>query len=568
MSDIQYRLTISVPATHYCEIELTFIADGIQRISIPVWTPGSYLIREFARFISKVHCKDSNGNEIPSKKISKNTWEIAPHSGEVKVNYTVYCNEVTVRSCVINDQRAFLNGSNIFMKVEGQENSKHLVEFEYPESWKTISTGLYQDSRNKFFHNNYDDFIDCPIEIGNQHIEEFQVNGVNHTISIQGKGNFDPGKFKSEFKSIVEAQVNFFGEMPYEFYVFLIDLQESGYGGLEHKNSFAAIFPRWEFSDETSYRKFLGLVSHEFFHLWNVKRIRPVELGPFDYDKENYTISHWVTEGWTSYYDNLFLFRAKLIDEKGYLKMIDREVNEVMHYNGRHEMSLTESSFENWIKFYRRHENTRNSEISYYTKGALVATMLNIEIIKSTDCKKSLDDALLALWKDYKENPSVGYTQERVKELCEIACGKSLDEFWNKYIFGTSELPIEEYFKYAGYEFFNKNEKVISFDVTFKDEGDNIVLNEVHKGGTAYESGLQHNDEIIAIEGMRLNKNNFQKVLDGLKAGDVHHFTINRNGLILIQNVKILLALPEYEIKIIENPEEEQIRVKTKWLNG
>lgn len=568
MNDIQYRIKISAPATHYCEIELKFHANGIHRFSLPVWTPGSYLLREFSKFVSNVNCKDSLGNIIQSKKLNKNTWEINSHTGEVIIQYKVYCNEVTVRSCVINDQRAFLNGSNLFMKVEGFESSRHVVEFDFPDMWKSISTGLYHDSGYKYFHNNYDDFIDCPIEIGNQHIEEFEVNGVKHIISIQGKGNFDPAKFKAEFKSIVETQVNFFGDMPYDFYVFLIDLQETGYGGLEHKNSFAAIFPRWEFSVEKTYRKFLGLVSHEYFHLWNVKRIRPVELGPFDYNKENYTISHWVTEGWTSYYDNLFLYRAKLIDEIGYLKMIEREVNEVMHYNGRHEMSLAESSFDNWIKFYRRYENTRNDEISYYTKGALVAMMLNLEIIKSTDCQKSLDNVLLALWEVYKNNPAVGYTQEQVKKLCEDVCGKNLDEFWDNYVYGTSELPIEEFFQLAGCELFNKNEKSISFDVTFKDSSDNIELNEVHKGGTAYESGLQHNDEIIAFEGIRIKKNNFQKVLDGLKVGEVYNFTVNRNGVISNQSVKILPALPEYKIKLRDQSNEEQKRIKNKWLNG
>lgn len=187
------------------------------------------------------------------------------------------------------------------MRVENKEHLEHEVEFKVPDAWRNISTGLYQRSQFIFYHKNYDDFIDCPVEIGNQIIESFEVNGIKHTISIHGKGNYDPKRLQGEFKSIVETQSNFFGGIPYDFYTFLIDFQESGYGGLEHKNSFAAIFPSWDFNDPEAYRKFLGLISHEYFHLWNVKRIRPVELGPFDYDKENYTESHWITEGWTSF---------------------------------------------------------------------------------------------------------------------------------------------------------------------------------------------------------------------------------------------------------------------------
>ncbi|KAA0211333.1 M61 family metallopeptidase [Ignavibacteria bacterium CHB1] len=569
MEKISYKLSIEKPSTHYCNVELRFRSEHTtDKISLPVWTPGSYLIREFARFVSNVSCRDENNDLVSIQKVNKNTWQINGQPGERIVSYRVYCNETTVRSSVINNKRAFLNGSNFFMRVENKEHLEHEVEFKVPDAWRNISTGLYQRSQFIFYHKNYDDFIDCPVEIGNQIIESFEVNGIKHTISIHGKGNYDPKRLQGEFKSIVETQSNFFGGIPYDFYTFLIDFQESGYGGLEHKNSFAAIFPSWDFNDPEAYRKFLGLISHEYFHLWNVKRIRPVELGPFDYDKENYTESHWITEGWTSFYDNLFLYRSGLINESEYYSLIKREVNEVLHYSGRFEMSLAESSFDNWIKFYRKHENTRNEQISYYTKGALVAMLLNLEIIKLTDCKHSLDDVLLCLWKDYKENPETGYTQSRVRDLCESICGKSFETFWQDFIYGTKDIPIDQYFELSGLKLVDTNSGKISLDVAYSSNHEGVYLNEVYKGGTAYDSGLQSGDEIIAINNIRVSRNQLDKILGSFKYGDEIEVMINRGGYIETQSVKLIPALPNYNIELIEEISEQQKAFRDKWLNG
>ncbi len=573
MKEINYSISFDKPFIHYCEVEISLnnLEEDSVIFSMPVWTPGSYMVREYAKNVDRVTAEVPGGKILSIEKINKNSWKV-DSSGQSNIcfRYRVYCNDHTVRTSEINSDHAFLSNAGIFMFVRGLEDKRCVLKIELPPEWKKISTGMEEESKNIYAAENYDVFIDSPIEIGNQKILEFEIRGIKHFICLYGKGNYNDEKLKNDFKTIAEEEIRLLGgDIPYKSYTYIIHLVEKGGGGLEHLNSFVVQMVRWNFTDEKLYKKFLGLVSHEFFHLWNVKRIRPAALGPFDYDKENHTKSLWVAEGWTSYYDNLILRRCGLIDNKEYFEFIDVEVNDVMRFEGRSNQSLAESSFDTWIKFYRKDENFSNSQVSYYTKGALVSMMLNIKIIISTNAEKSLDDALRMLYDDYKKDSTKGFSDERIKEVCQTVCGRSLDEFWEKYINGVAELPLGSYLADCGLELINENESAeCSLDIESNTDNGKFIITKVHAGGTAYESGLNAKDEIIAINGMRTDQNSVKILLKDHSAGNVINVLISRDGLIREMEVKLLKSLPKFCIKESNSKTEQQIKFLEKWLKG
>ena len=573
MNEINYTVSFNKPFTHYCEVEISLkdLKNDNVIFSMPVWTPGSYLIREFAKNVEGVYALNSAGVKLNCEKINKNSWQIdCKTEREVNFRYRVYCNELTVRTSEINSEHAFLSSSGIFMFVRGFENKKCIVNLNLPEEWKKVSTGLTKISETTYEAENYDILVDSPIETGNQNIIEFEINGIKHSIALCGKGNYDEKVLIKDFKTIAEEEIKLFGgEIPYKSYTYIIHLVEQGGGGLEHLNSFVVQIPRWAFTDKSLYKKFLGLVSHEFFHLWNVKRIRPEALGPFDYDNENHSKGLWVAEGWTSFYDNLILRRCNLISNEEYYEFLDSEVNDVMRTEGRLQQSLEESSFDAWIKFYRKDENYSNAQVSYYTKGSLVALMLNLEIIKSTDSERSLDDALRLLYEDYKKDNSKGYSDKRVKEICSNVCGKDLDFFWKKYISGTDDLPVNEYLNFAGLEMLNTNDELSAkLDVEIKDDNGRVVITKVIAGYSAFESGLNFNDEIIAINGIRVKTSNLKNITKDLKIGEEIKVLISRKGLIMELEVKLLMPVPNYSVAEMEDTNAEQNKILSKWLTG
>ncbi|MEZ4820909.1 MAG: PDZ domain-containing protein [Ignavibacteria bacterium] len=573
MSEINYRVSFEKPHTHYCEVEIVIKDPEMDSVifSMPVWTPGSYLIREFAKNVEGVYAEDSAGNRLAFEKIKKNSWKVESKDQRyIKFGYKVYCNEYSVRTSFINEDHAFLSSSGIFMFVQEMQDKKCILEIDLPSSWKKISTGLEKISENIYEAENYDILIDSPVAIGNQEILEFEIKGVRHYICMSGKGNYDPEIIKKDFKLIAEEEIKFFGgEIPYRHYTFIVFLLENGGGGLEHLNSFVVMSKRWIFNDEKLYKKFLGLVSHEFFHVWNVKRIRPEALGPFDYENENYTKSLWVSEGFTNFYDNIFLRRSNILNNEEYFEFVDNEINAVMRYNGRFVQSLTESSFDSWIKLYRPNENSLNSGISYYTKGSLIAIILNIELIKNTGAERSLDDVMKMLYDDYKKDPSKGFTDDRIKEICETVNGKNLDDFWDKYINGTEELPLEKYLNDCGLELVNENDSLkCSLDIEPVNKKGKLIVNKVFAGGSAYESGINVNDEIIAIDGTRVDMDSIKTILENYSEGMEIELMISRAGFLKSVKVKLIKPLPKYKIKEMKTGNAEQVKFLDKWIGG
>ena len=397
------------PFTHLLEVEMRVrrgVAVNVPAqtdLVMPVWTPGSYLVREFERHVQDFTATERGGRALQWGKVNKNTWRIQTAAArEFVVTYRVYANEMSVRTNELNDRHAFWNNAALLMYVDGHLSAPSTLRVAAPPGWK-IATGLpaLAGRQDTFRAENFDVLYDSPVEVGPFKTLTFDVKGVPHRIIIEGEGNYDAERVRRDVQRVVEAEATMMGEIPYRDYTFILNLRPTGSGGLEHLNSTALIWQRFGFTKPSDYRDFLSLVAHEFFHLWNVKRIRPDALGPFDYTRENYTKLLWVAEGFTSYYENVFLRRAGLISDRDFLKPAAKAIQDLQETPGRLVMSVEEASFDAWIKYYRPDENSVNSQISYYDKGALLGMLLDLIIRKRSGGARSLDDVMRYLYTEY-----------------------------------------------------------------------------------------------------------------------------------------------------------------------
>jgi predicted metalloprotease with PDZ domain len=578
--DISFTVSMPKPHTHLLEIEMRVRAS--QRLPsqtdliMPVWTPGSYLIREFERNVQDFGVKDSRGKPLSWTKVNKDTWRIdTAGQQELIARYRVYCNEFSVRTNEVNDRHAFWNNAALLMYPDGQLHSPSTVRVIPFGDWK-VATGLpaVNGSADTFRADNFDILYDSPFDVSNFTTLSFEVNGVPHRIVIDGEGNYQPDRVRNDVKKIVETQVAMMGEIPYHDYTFILHLRTNGGGGLEHLNSTALIFRRFGFTPESSYQGFLSLVSHEFFHLWNVKRIRPDALGPFNYTKENYTKLLWVAEGITEYYAGLHARRAGVISESDFLKETSDRISSVQQKPGRLVMSAEEASFEAWVKYYRPDENAVNSQISYYDKGALLGLLLDMEIRKRSGGTKSLDDVMRYLYNEfYKKNRN--YSPEDFQHVTEQMAGGSLEEFYRRYVQGREELDYNATLNAAGLRLDSaeknggKEAQGAYLGAETAMDGDRLMLRAVYAGAPAYEQGLNASDQIVALDGIRVNRDALNARLAEKKPGDSATFTIFRFDELRTFNVK-LGRRPETEYKIvrIENASADQKRVFQSWLGA
>jgi predicted metalloprotease with PDZ domain len=552
---IKYKLSFPEAQAHYVdvEIELNGFKEKELELKLPVWTPGSYLVREFARHVEGVQAM-SNSVNTKIEKINKNTWKVANANGNLKISYRVYAFELTVRTSFIDESHAALNGSNIFMYVEGHKNLKSEVNILPRENWKKISCGLEHDKNNlfKLYADNYDVLADSPIEIGNQDIIEFDALGIPHYVAMVGPGTYDREKIKKDFIKIIETANSVFGKNPVKNYTFIVHNVNSGGGGLEHLNSTSLLVQRNAYSNENTYNSFLGLVAHEYFHLWNVKRLRPSVLGPFDYDQENYTHLLWVSEGFTAYYDNWIVKRAGYYTEDKYLEIIANEISAQVNLPGDKVQALSESSFDAWIKYYRRNENSNNSQVSYYDKGSIAALLINLMIIEHSAGKQNLDDLMKFLYKEYYEKKDIGFDNNTFKQAAEKFTGRNLDKFYAEVIDGTASINYENYLAIAGLKLVNqnanKNESYLG--VTATNTNGKLNVTAVSKNGPAYTAGLNVNDEIIAIDNYRVD--DLTKALTLKKVNDKISVLVSRDGV--LKTIEITVAKnPNVKYKLEKN---------------
>ncbi|MCU0448480.1 MAG: PDZ domain-containing protein [Bernardetiaceae bacterium] len=576
---LSYTLGMSRPHTHYFEVETrltdlpaALLKRGYVDFKMPVWAPGSYLVREFAKNVEGETAQDLAGNPLAVQKVSKNTWRVQLGKANGLVfKYLVYAFEISVRTSYLDAMHGFVSPSGIFTFVDGQLGLPATVKIVPATGWTEIATSLEMVNGDKWTRQSphYDLLADSPIEIGTHRTFEFTAAGIPHRFAMHGVVTYDAERIKRDVAKIVEEQVKVFGEHPCKDYTFIVHHYTNGSGGLEHLNSTVLGVNRLAYGTYGNYLGFLSLVSHEYFHLWNVKRLRPAPLGPFDYDNENYTRLLWVAEGFTDYYDGFFLRRAGLVSEDYYLNQIVDKISDHENAPGSAVQAVTESSFDAWIKAYRPNENSRNNTISYYGSGGRVAAMLDLEIIHRSKAQKSLDDVMKLLYDTYFKKLNRGFTEAEFQAAVETVAGQKMDEFFKNHVYGTAKIDYDKYLAYAGLRLEVKPDQAVTLGAGLADEGGKVMVRSLRRGAAAYEAGLSVNDEILAINNFRVTSaGNVNNTVLGKKVGEKITLTISRDGV--LQNLDITLALAgtaEYQL-VHEQGTPAQQRVYEKWVNG
>lgn len=567
--EIVFTVSMSKPWTHLLEVEMRLKwaqMPAKTEVVMPVWTPGSYLVREYARHVESFSAQGADGNGLAWRKINKNTWQIdSAGAKEIVIRYNVYANELTVRTSELNEDGAFITPPALLMYPQGQIKAASTVKIVPYGDWR-VATGLRKvaGQENVFRAENFDILYDSPIQVGNFKEYNFTVLGKEHRYIINGDGNYNIGRIINDTKKIIEVCYEMFGELPYEDYTFILNLR--GRGGLEHLNSTALQWNQFGFSG-SGHLSFMELVAHEFFHLWNVKRIRPDVLGPFDYERENYTKLLWVAEGATSYYENVILRRAGLINDRDFLAAKASMIQALQERPGRFETSVEEASLDAWIKYYRQDQNSINNQISYYDKGDIVSFLLDVEIRVASQGTKSLDDVFRYLYNEfYKKDKN--YTPEDFQKICEMMAGKSLETFFSKYVRGRDEIDYNQILNGIGLELkISRGRAAAYLGANLRQEGERLIIASVPKGTPAYEQGLNFNDQIVAVDGFRANQAFLQNYLAEKKPGDKIKLTIFRFDTLRELNITLGGHGREtYSILPISNATEEQQRIYREYL--
>ncbi len=563
---ISYTVSMSKPWTHLLEVEMRLSAANMPaqaELKMPVWTPGSYLIREYARHVQDFSASDAGGNSLMWQKTNKNTWQIDTKGAkEIVAKYNVYANELTVRTNELNADHAFFTPAALLMFPKDQIKAASTVKVNPYGAWK-VATGLpkVEGQTNTFRAENYDILYDSPFEVGNYNEISFTVQGKPHRYVIEGEGNYDLQRLATDTAKIVEEAYKMYGELPYNDYTFIVNLR--GGGGLEHLNSTALQWQKFGFKPEARYRGFLGLVAHEYHHAWNVKRIRPDALGPFDYENENYTKLLWVAEGGTSYYESVLTRRAGFATDKEVLAGHAASFQSLDSQPGRFQTSVEEASWDAWIKYYRQDENSINNQISYYDKGDIVNFLLDVKIRTESGGAKSLDDVMRYLYNEYYKKGK-NYAPADYQKTAEMMAGKSLDDFFSKYVRGRDEIDYNSILIGFGLRLDKgeggRRQAYIGGNLT--EANGRLTVRNTPAGTPAYEQGLNTNDEIVAIDGNRASQQFLQSYLAEKKPGDKIKLTVFRFDA--LRDIEITLgerAAPNYRIVAVENPTEDQKRL-------
>jgi predicted metalloprotease with PDZ domain len=540
-----YEVTMNDPASHYFDVKMTvdlknkLFGNEYIEVKMPVWTPGSYLVREFARNVEGLSAA-SGKTSLETRKTSKNTWRIQTQGSKtITVNYRVYANELSVRTSHLDASHGYINGASVFMYVPQLMKETFSVNINPHESFKKISVALPEISKNTFKADNYDLLVDSFFEIGNQDILTFEYEGIKHTIANYSivPLNYDPKVVVDAYKKVVKAAHDVIGGVhPCKNYLFVVHHLPNIGGGLEHLNGTTCQTSPDIYQNEDKFTGFLGLVAHEYFHLWNVKRLRPVALGPFDYENENYTNMLWVAEGFTAYYQEDILRRAGIIEVPKYISTLLYDINSTENAPGNKVQSVAESSWDAWIKYYRPNENSNNSTISYYNRGSVMAGVLNAMIIDKTAGEKSMDDVLRMMYQDFYLKRDIGFTDNEFREACEAVSGLDLKTFFTDHIFNTKTIDFVGIYSKIGLEAFldNSYSKKPSLGANIRGN----MVSRVDLGGSFLKAGLNSGDMIIKVNGVAFAAGD--DLLAGKSNGDVLKIEAIRYGKQMSFEVKLL----------------------------
>ncbi len=559
----RYRITLTVPQP-----------DPLgQQLSLPAWIPGSYLIRDFSRQIETLTAR-AGKQVLGSHKLDNHTWRIDPCEGPLEVEYTVYAWDLSVRSAHLDETHGFFNGTSVFLRVHGQEQRRCLLDLQAPDQargWKVytslpLSGGRHGARRHGFGRYeapDYDALIDHPVEMGTPQVARFEAHGALHELVFTGViPQLDLARIARDVRRICETQIAFFEprsrRAPFldsaDRYVFMTMVTGDGYGGLEHRASTALMAARKDLpiigqdGQSEGYRNFLGLVSHEYFHTWNVKRIKPAAFVPYDLQRPDLTRLLWVFEGFTSYYDDLLLLRSQAITEADYLRLLGKTISGVMRSPGRHKQSVAESSFDAWTRYYKQDENSPNALVSYYTKGSLVALGLDLLIRRESDNAHSLDDVMRLLWqrfgRDFYRGPQAGLGEDALPALIREATGVDTTRFIQRYAYGTDDVPLADLLAGQGISLRWQGGEGCTLDVRTRRQGDALTLATVFEGGAAHRGGLSAGDVLVAIDGIKVDPaSGLEPLLARYRAGDrlrVHVFRRDE-----LRSYRVRLGAPE-----------------------
>jgi predicted metalloprotease with PDZ domain len=548
------------PAAHLFEVRLTVAAPDTagQIFTMPAWIPGSYMIRDYARHVVAARA-ESDGRDVALTKLDKSRWQAVRSDRALTLILHIYAHDDSVRGAHLDMTHAFFNGTCVFPAVAGQEDTPCNVDIQPPDgpigrNWRVATSMRRQDAEQYGFGTyaaaDYGELIDHPVEIGELTIGEFEAGSVPHGIAIRGNTRVDMARLCHDLQSICEQHMSLLG-VPSDLdrYLFLLNAPGSGHGGLEHRWSSANICARDNLpargdegvSDE--YRTLLGLLSHEYFHLWNVKRMKPAAFSPYDLAQESHTSLLWVFEGVTSYYDDLALVRSGLIDSDSYLDLLGRTITRVLRGGGRRRQSIAESSFDAWTKFYKQDANAANAIVSYYAKGSLVALSLDLKLRQETDGRVSLDDIMKAAWGRWGESRE-GMPEDGFERLCSEVAGVDVADFLQAAVRGTGELPLEALLKAHGVDFHlrrstgakdkggkgaaNGNPPAVWLGADLNDQQGKTMINVVHNGGPAELAGIAPGDELVALDGLRISLAGTEARARRYKPGDKSEATVFR----------------------------------------
>jgi predicted metalloprotease with PDZ domain len=563
---VHYRVQAKDPHSHLFKVTLTIAQPAArQRVRLPVWIPGSYLVREFAQHLQ--HLRALQGGEpVPLKQLDKHTWEAqATPRSPLTFTCEIYAFDASVRTAFLDCTRGFFNATSLCLRVLGQDGAPHVLEVSadnLPEGWQ-LATGLKPQQVDgagfgTYLAGDYDELADCPVELGTFWRGEFTARGVPHRFVVSGAGGwFDGARLLADTQRICEAQIDFWhgtqGKAPFENYLFMLHASGDSYGGLEHRNSTALISTRADLprtlpagekpaalKATDGYTTLLGLISHEYFHTWNVKRLRPAEFKRYDYDRENHTELLWFFEGFTSYYDDLFLRRANLIDDATYLNLVTKTVNQVAQTPGQRVQSVAQASFDAWLKYYRIQENTPNATVSYYTKGALVALCLDLTL--RAEGRGTLDDVMRELWQRCAGGP---VRELDVARALKRVGGRSFDAELQHWVHGLADLPVLKLLEQAGTQVKHDKAPLAQQLGLRVSETAGLLLKNALRGGAAEAAGMAAGDEWLGVEFKPLKRGQLAEAWRISKLDEVNTLRGQRNQLTaLISRDKRLLRCP------------------------
>lgn len=564
---LHYQIEFDDYKQHLVHVTIRFLANPNQELWLPTWIPGSYLIREFSKHIESVKAYDEAGRMLDIKKTSKNRWRLFNTDHELMtIEYDVYAYDLSVRGAYVDQTRLYINPACVCLALEGQEQSACEVEVFLPDELKhfQLATGLASKSlvkgRFTLKADHYDQLIDSPFELADQTRFSFETHGIEHEFVISGPHNANIDRLKADIEKICAAEINMFGSAPFKNYTFMTMATGNSYGGLEHCNSTSLITPRDDLpkSNEPTepskdYQRFLGLCSHEYFHSWLVKFIRPENFANYNLHQEGYTSLLWIFEGFTSYYDDLILLRSGVISQKSYLDLLKAQIDRYLQNPGRFVQTVAESSFDAWIKFYRQDENSNNAGTSYYNKGALVALCLDLGLRLRGS---SLDALMRRLYENTQNGMQVN--ERTIFDLCKELTGDNWIEQINHLINTTDELPLDQLLPEFGLSYRVKTDKSLPLGLKLVDKPEGVLVQSARRESAGAKAGISANDVIIAIDGLKASTKLIEKYAK--QGGSYTVFAFRRDELISFEVDCATTDLTEVELVV-----EDQAKTE-KWL--